>query len=265
LWRDPATPTLAQAADAAVKLHAEGILPTEAVWEDLGYSPARQAKLRSSSRTSGRTRSWRRCCRCRRTRRLVRRRSRRRCRLGRLVPLPLAAERHYAYQQNVASAAVRGAQLAWSKVSLRDLDGSWRAVSGGLLALVTAAQVAAARDADPYLSAVLAEQGQSDDPAGQVQPSAFAGIAADGRGLASLLESALVTVKVSLTAGTMTPDRALASGGSSLEMLTQTTVQDAGRDSVCGRNGRPPGSKRVHAHPYPALMLAVRDPRRSGL
>jgi hypothetical protein len=46
LWRDPSTPTLAQAADAAVKLHAEGVLPTEAVWEDLGYSPARQAKLR---------------------------------------------------------------------------------------------------------------------------------------------------------------------------------------------------------------------------
>ena len=45
-WRDPATPTRAQAADAAVKLHAEGILPTEAVWEDLGYSSVRRQKLR---------------------------------------------------------------------------------------------------------------------------------------------------------------------------------------------------------------------------
>jgi hypothetical protein len=45
-WRDPATPTRAQAADAAVKLHAEGILPTEAVWEDLGYSAVRREKLR---------------------------------------------------------------------------------------------------------------------------------------------------------------------------------------------------------------------------
>jgi hypothetical protein len=116
-------------------------------------------------------------------------------------------------------------------VSLRDLDGSWRAVSGGLLALVTAAQVAAARDADPYLSAVLAEQGVTDDPAGQVQPGAFAGIASDGRGLASLLESALVTVKVNLSQ-TIAPERALASGGSSLEMLTQTTVQDTGRAAV---------------------------------
>jgi hypothetical protein len=46
LWRDPSTPTRAQAADAAVKLHAERILPREAVWEDLGYSAVRRQKLR---------------------------------------------------------------------------------------------------------------------------------------------------------------------------------------------------------------------------
>src|SRR5687768_15592710 len=44
-WRDPATPTRAQAADAAVKLVQAGILPIEAAWEDLGYSAARRAKL----------------------------------------------------------------------------------------------------------------------------------------------------------------------------------------------------------------------------
>jgi hypothetical protein len=46
IWRDPSTPTRAQAADAAVKLHQAGILPTEAVWEDLGYSQVRILKLR---------------------------------------------------------------------------------------------------------------------------------------------------------------------------------------------------------------------------
>jgi hypothetical protein len=45
-WRNPATPTRAQAADAAVKLVQAGILPVEASWEDLGYSAARRAKLR---------------------------------------------------------------------------------------------------------------------------------------------------------------------------------------------------------------------------
>jgi hypothetical protein len=46
LWRDPATPTRAQAADATVKLVQAGILPVEAAWEDLGYSAARRTRLR---------------------------------------------------------------------------------------------------------------------------------------------------------------------------------------------------------------------------
>lgn len=40
IWRDASTPTVAQKADAAVKLHAEGIVPTRQVREDLGYSQA---------------------------------------------------------------------------------------------------------------------------------------------------------------------------------------------------------------------------------
>ncbi|MFD6770605.1 phage portal protein [Micromonospora chalcea] len=46
-WRSAATPTRAQAADAAVKLVSAGILPVEAAWEDMGYSPARRAKLKA--------------------------------------------------------------------------------------------------------------------------------------------------------------------------------------------------------------------------
>lgn len=38
VWRDAATPTVAQRADAAVKLHAEGIVPTRQTREDLGYT-----------------------------------------------------------------------------------------------------------------------------------------------------------------------------------------------------------------------------------
>lgn len=49
VWRDPATPTRAQQADAVVKLHAAGILPTEAAWEDLGYSPERRKKLKEQA------------------------------------------------------------------------------------------------------------------------------------------------------------------------------------------------------------------------
>jgi hypothetical protein len=38
IWRDPATPTVAQKADAAVKLFQAGIVPRRQTWEDLGYS-----------------------------------------------------------------------------------------------------------------------------------------------------------------------------------------------------------------------------------
>lgn len=47
LWRDPSTPTEAQKADAVVKLHQSGILPTEAAWEELGYSSQRIARLKA--------------------------------------------------------------------------------------------------------------------------------------------------------------------------------------------------------------------------
>jgi hypothetical protein len=46
VWRDPATPTYAQKADAVVKLHASGILPTEQAWEDLGYSAVQRDRMR---------------------------------------------------------------------------------------------------------------------------------------------------------------------------------------------------------------------------
>lgn len=50
LWRDPATPTKAQQADAAVKLVQAGVLPREGAWDDLKYGPARQDRLREQFR-----------------------------------------------------------------------------------------------------------------------------------------------------------------------------------------------------------------------
>lgn len=46
VWRDPATPTFAQMADATVKLHTAGILPTEMAWERLGFSAVERDRMR---------------------------------------------------------------------------------------------------------------------------------------------------------------------------------------------------------------------------
>lgn len=46
VWRNPATPTVAQKADAVVKLHAEGIIPKEQARIDMGYTPAQRTEMR---------------------------------------------------------------------------------------------------------------------------------------------------------------------------------------------------------------------------
>lgn len=46
MWRDPATPTYAQKADAIMKLVQAGILPIEQAWEDLGYTSGQKARMR---------------------------------------------------------------------------------------------------------------------------------------------------------------------------------------------------------------------------
>lgn len=51
VWRDAATPTVAARADAVTKLVATGILPIEAAWEQLGYSPQYRARLRALNDT----------------------------------------------------------------------------------------------------------------------------------------------------------------------------------------------------------------------
>lgn len=47
-WRDPSTPTRAQAADAAVKLVGQGkpVIPREQAWEDLGYTDEQKQRMR---------------------------------------------------------------------------------------------------------------------------------------------------------------------------------------------------------------------------
>lgn len=45
LWRDPATPTVAQRADAAVKLHTAKIVPLRQTREDMGYTQVQIARM----------------------------------------------------------------------------------------------------------------------------------------------------------------------------------------------------------------------------
>jgi hypothetical protein len=54
IWRDASTPTVAQAADAVVKKHAEGIITTRQAREDLGYTDAQIARMEADEEAAAR-------------------------------------------------------------------------------------------------------------------------------------------------------------------------------------------------------------------
>jgi hypothetical protein len=109
-----------------------------------------------------------------------------------------------------------------------DFDRSWTTVAPKLVVLSSSAQLASARAGAASVSAILAETGQPDEPAGEVQPRAFVGVAADGRTLDGLLYGAVTEAKTAVGGGA-TPPQALAVAGRWLDMAVQAMVADAGR------------------------------------
>lgn len=112
-----------------------------------------------------------------------------------------SATEHYARQQRITAAGLVASRRAWKR---RDL--------AQLVAVVTAAQLVAARDAADSVPLMLAEQDISTDAAGEVNPRALAGVASDGRSLDTLLA-------IPETLG-------------ALEMLVATQIQDAARGAA---------------------------------
>jgi hypothetical protein len=135
---------------------------------------------------------------------------------------------HYRDRRDLVEAAAGVAEDAWRSVSTDDLIGSWRESSATVLVAVSGAQLAAAQDADGYLSAVLGEQDIDPASDGQVNPRPLAGIASDGRSLSTLLEQPMIATLVAIGDGAAVPS-ALATGYATLDMIVRTQVADAGR------------------------------------
>ena len=112
-----------------------------------------------------------------------------------------------------------------------------------LVALVVAAQIAATRESDTYVAAVLNELalGPATVP-GVLVPEGMAGWAGDGRQVGSLLEGAVVIAGRSYNAAVATPEailsrqaslpaaeQALVAAERWIEMVAQTIISDAAR------------------------------------
>ncbi|MFF4600564.1 hypothetical protein [Amycolatopsis sp. NPDC001319] len=151
--------------------------------------------------------------------------------------MPSARElalRHYTARQRLVRSTAAAGRRLWNQVDPADLSRSWIPLLARLLVVVTGAQLAAARAANDYVAGTLAAQGLESEPAGEVVAQSLAGIASDGRELASLLLNPVIATKKMIsqqlaTEGRIRLDSALATGQTTLEMTLRTQIADAGR------------------------------------
>ncbi|MFC4146603.1 hypothetical protein ACFO0M_10080 [Micromonospora mangrovi] len=138
------------------------------------------------------------------------------------------AREHHRRRRRLVDRLVTVSRQLWARVDPDAIARSWTTQLADLVPVATAAQYAAAITADTYLDAVLAAQGVTPAPRATVVAAALAGVASDGRPLASLLYQPAVTALTAIGDGVDTR-RALAGGYAALETAVRTQVADAGR------------------------------------
>jgi hypothetical protein len=139
------------------------------------------------------------------------------------------ANAFYVAQQSHARRVTDRVQQLWREIDRRDLSRSWAIFIGPeVVRTVTAGQLATAAAADAYVESIIAAGGLSSDPAGRVRPEAFAGLAADGRSLDTLLDLPLITSKTAVAAGADEVE-AMMTGLQQLLRMAASEVTDAGR------------------------------------
>ncbi|WP_424216039.1 hypothetical protein ACN20G_28235 (plasmid) [Streptomyces sp. BI20] len=137
----------------------------------------------------------------------------------------------YRQQTGLAASAARLAARWWRTMDPADMDGYFRARARLLVGTVTTVQQLAAEGADSYVTRALAALGTDPDPAGSLDPGAFAGHAADGRALESLLYQPVVGTKTLIGQGVPVVD-AWERGLRELLRITNSEIADAGRAAV---------------------------------
>jgi hypothetical protein len=155
--------------------------------------------------------------------------------------------------QTLAVAAATRLRERWALLDAANLSGSWAELLPGALQVMAAAQALAVLQAQQYVVAATGEDGPA------LQSGAWAGVAADGRDLATLLALPVITTKQGLAAG-LPLDRALGRGLAQLDLIGRTEVADAGRTATgVGIAARPRtyGSVRVVNPPACARCIVL--------
>ncbi|MFB7630683.1 hypothetical protein ACFC0M_07015 [Streptomyces sp. NPDC056149] len=144
------------------------------------------------------------------------------------------AAAYYRRQTHLAATAARLTARWWRAMPRADMDFYWRLNAAALIAVFAEMQEKAAADADAYVSACLLAQEVEPAPAGRLDPAAFAGHAADGRPLESLLYRPLITTKALIGRGA-SESIAFERGLAELLTIANSEIADAGRAATGAR------------------------------
>ena len=148
-----------------------------------------------------------------------------------MASIPPAISHHYGLVREQEARALATATRQWRRLGPDWIGQAWAERIPTVTAAVTAAQRTTAASALVNGALALGEQGTWEAPDGLVDVDAFAGLAADGRSLDTLLRGPAITTRT-LIAGGMEPAQALAAGGHQLSMMVLTEVADAGRGAA---------------------------------
>lgn len=147
--------------------------------------------------------------------------------MARISPLSTAESLQAQRKMVTDKATVRALRL-FRTIHPDRLDAGWDRVAPQLVSVVTAAQVAAARQSGPYLDKVAAYYGGA--PAAEVVAEAFGGVMLDGREVGPAMFGAVTGTKTLVGKG-MQSSRAFEVGASFLATIVGAAVQDMGRQS----------------------------------
>ncbi|MEU8196348.1 hypothetical protein AB0C10_21430 [Microbispora amethystogenes] len=138
------------------------------------------------------------------------------------------AAAHYQAQAELGRQAAVAGQEIWRRIDPKAVLPTWRPLLAKVAAVLTAAQYAAAARAQPYVTDLAHSMGVRPNPAAAVDPAAFAGRAANGGDLTSMLLMPAVQT-VALLAGGADDQTALKAGLAALTRMMATETADAGR------------------------------------
>ncbi len=141
---------------------------------------------------------------------------------------PEFASRHAEILAALGREVAEIAREQWSNVDRRDIGGSWLTLLPRLLLALIGAQKTAAAQAEPFMAEAAALAGLSELALGTIKVAGFAGTAADGRSLLSLLFQPVIDTLDAIGKG-KTTDEAMAMGAAKLEMICRNEISDAGR------------------------------------